>query len=151
MVTIYHLKQLFLMPATVWRFTKIKEVLLKNTQVVIWSRFTHATRKWKNIKYGKVLKYTPFFFIWAMQFGKNTHSEDRVNLLESIILNCCVKVTMANLGKIGNDVSENLAPKFPSKGRAMSCCPLPYCLQESAPLVHIFCLTRLWMVPYLLS
>ena len=55
-----------------------------------------------------------------MQFGKNTHSEDRVNLLESIILNCCVKVTMVNLCKRGNDVSKNLGPKFPSKGGAMS-------------------------------
>ena len=34
---IYRLKQHFLPPATVWRFTKIKEVLLKNTQVVIQS------------------------------------------------------------------------------------------------------------------
>ena len=45
---IYHLKQHFLPRAVAWRFTKIKEVLLKNTQVLIWSGFTHATRKWKN-------------------------------------------------------------------------------------------------------
>ena len=31
-----------------------------------------------------------------------------------------VKVTMVNLCKRGNDVSENLGPKFPSKGGAMS-------------------------------
>ena len=34
---IYHLKQHFLPPVTDWSFTKIKDELLKNTQVVIWS------------------------------------------------------------------------------------------------------------------
>ena len=34
---IYRLKQHFLPPATSWRFTKIKEVLIKNTQFVIQS------------------------------------------------------------------------------------------------------------------
>ena len=39
--------------------------------------------------------------------------EDRVKLLESNILCCCFKITMANLRKVGlnSDVSENLAPK----------------------------------------
>ena len=52
--------------------------------------------------------------------------------------------------KWGNDVSENLAPKFPSEGEAISLTPLPPPstrvlllpppLHESAPLAHIFCL-----------
>ena len=43
--------------------------------------------------------------------------EERVKLLELNALNCCLKITMADLSKIvlkwGNDVSEDLAPKFP--------------------------------------
>ena len=43
--------------------------------------------------------------------------EDRVKLLESNALNCCLKITTADLSKMvlkwGNDVSEDLAPKFP--------------------------------------
>ena len=58
--------------------------------------------------------------------------EDRVKFLESIALNiyCCVKVTKADLHKIHvgvSEVSENLAPKFPSKGGAISFTPLPPC------------------------
>ena len=34
---IYHLKQYLLLPATTWKFTKIKLVVLKNMQVVIRS------------------------------------------------------------------------------------------------------------------
>ena len=32
--------------------------------------------------------------------------EDRVKLLEQIVLNCCVKVTMANLRKIDFKMTE---------------------------------------------
>ena len=32
----------------------------------------------------------------------------------------CKGITMVNLCKRGNDISENLGPKFPSKGGAMS-------------------------------
>ena len=48
---------------------------------------------------GKVLKYvyTAFLSIWAMHFGNNI--EDRVKLLESIVLNCCFKVRTAELHK----------------------------------------------------
>ena len=74
------------------------------------------------------------------------NAEDLVKLSESNILNCCLKSTMADLRKIGlkmgDDVSENLAPKFPSEGGAMSLTtlhlPLPPSPHES---VHIFCLT----------
>ena len=49
-----------------------------------------------------------------------------------------------------NDVSENLAPKFPSKSRAMSLTPLALSPQEIAPLVQIFGLE--WSLTlYLLS
>ena len=54
--------------------------------------------------------------------------EDRVKILESIVLNCYVKVTKADLRKIHvgvSEVSENLAPKFPSQGGAMSRTPAP--------------------------
>ena len=62
---IYHLKQHFLLPATAWRF--IKNILKKESCDLI--RFSQ--RKWINI-YGKVLKYTQLFFLWAMHFGKRT-------------------------------------------------------------------------------
>ena len=67
---INHLKQHFLPPATPWRFTKIKEVLIKNTQVVIQSD-SHMPQgnEWM---YGKVLKYRQLFFLWAKHFGKRT-------------------------------------------------------------------------------
>ena len=43
--------------------------------------------------------------------------EDRVKLLESNVLNCCLKVATADLRKIGgNEISETVAPKFPSGG-----------------------------------
>ena len=58
---IYCPKQHFLPPATVWRFTKIKEVLLKNTQVVIQSD-SHMPQENES---RKVLNYTQLFFLWA--------------------------------------------------------------------------------------
>ena len=66
---------------------------------------------WKSTKV-----YTAFLFMghafWKERIG------DRVKLLESNILNYCLKKTTANLLKINgiNDVSENLAQKFRSKG-----------------------------------
>ena len=68
-------------------------------------------------------------------FGKRTSNEERVQVLESIVLNSCVKVTTGDLHKIGLKMrewrSENLlAPKFPSKGGVMSRTPLPPCPLE---------------------
>ena len=43
--------------------------------------------------------------------------EDRVKLLESNVLNCCLKVATADFRKIGgNEISETVAPKFRSEG-----------------------------------
>ena len=58
-VKIFCLKQHFLRPATAWRFTKIKQVALKNTQVVLWS---NQGNEWM---YGKVLKYTQLFYFYG--------------------------------------------------------------------------------------
>ena len=44
--------------------------------------------------------------------------EDRVKLLQSIVLNCCVKVKVGRFVQNRNNISENLAHKFPSKGGA---------------------------------
>ena len=63
--------------------------------------------------------------------------EERVKLLESIILNCCVKVTTADLRKVDNF----LAPKFPSKGGVMFCTPLPPCPLEKCTSGAYFSLT----------
>ena len=55
--------------------------------------------------YGEVLnKYsiTQLFFLWATQFGKKTLE----TLLESIVLICCVKITMADLRKVGFKMRE---------------------------------------------
>ena len=43
--------------------------------------------------------YTAFLFMGHAFWKENI--EDRVKLLESIVLNCCVKVTMADLRKTG--------------------------------------------------
>ena len=100
-VKIFCLKQHFVRPATAWRFTKIKKVALKNTQVVIWS---NQGNEWM---YGKVLLkvYTAFLFFMGHTFWKE-NIEDRVKLLKSNILNCCLKRTMANLHKIGLKMRE---------------------------------------------
>ena len=160
---IYRLKQHFLLPAMAWRFTKIKEVLLKNTQVGIWSNshmpqgneWIYGKVQWNPvnmvtngsnkigcismqgghatgaltgdrfnkgifiIKWVAVLPYyqgghkvgfhctqifTAFLFMGHAFWKENV--EDMVNLLESIVLNCCVKVTMVNLCKMGLKVRE---------------------------------------------
>ena len=48
--------------------------------------------------------YTAFLFMgnafWKESIG------DRVKLLESNVLNCCLKITMADLHKIGLEMSE---------------------------------------------
>ena len=91
---IYNLKQHVLLPATVWRFTKTRKVLLKNTQVVIQSA-SHMPQGNEWI-YGKVLKYTLFFSsLWATHFGKGTLKTEW-NYLNYY---CCVKVTTADLCK----------------------------------------------------
>ena len=48
--------------------------------------------------------YTAFLFMGHVFWKEDI--EDRVNLLESIILNCCVKVTTANLCKMGLKMRE---------------------------------------------
>ena len=88
--------------------------------------------------------YTAFLFMDHAFWKENI--EGRVKfILKSIILNCCIKVTMAicvkKLLTWGNDILENLAPKFPSKGGAMSHNSLPPYPQEIAPVTHIFCVT----------
>ena len=54
--------------------------------------------------YGKVIKYTSFSFYRPTFWKKNI--EDLVGLLESIILNCCLKITMADLHTIGLKMRE---------------------------------------------
>ena len=49
-------------------------------------------------------KYTQVFFLWAMHFGKRTLKT--VKLLESNILNCCLKITMVDLSKVSQKVRE---------------------------------------------
>ena len=45
-----------------------------------------------------VLKYTQLlFFLWATHFGKRAFK----TLLESNVFNCCLKITTADLLKIG--------------------------------------------------
>ena len=48
--------------------------------------------------------YTGFLFMCRTFWKENI--EDRVKLFESIILNYCVKVTMADLRKIGRKIRE---------------------------------------------
>ena len=65
---------------------------------------------WKTTKV-----YTAFLFMGHVFWKENI--EDRVKLWESKVLNCCLKITTADLHKIGgNDISDNLVPKFPSEG-----------------------------------
>ena len=70
--------------------------------------------------------------------------EVRVKLLESNVLNCCLKITTADLRKIGLKMREwrfrELAPKSHSEVEAMSLTPLPPSPKESAPLAHFFAL-----------
>ena len=99
-VKIFCLKQHFLWPATTaWRFTKIKQVALKNTQVVIWS---NQGNEWM---YGKVLKYTQLSIFMGHALWKE-NIQGRVKLLKWNILNCCLKRTTANLHKIGLKMRE---------------------------------------------
>ena len=70
--------------------------------------------------------------------------EDRVKLLESNVLNCCLKITTADLRKIGLKMREwrfrELAPKFHSEVEAMSLTPLPPPPRESSPLAQFWAL-----------
>ena len=92
------------------------------------------SRKWMNI--WKIAKYTQLFVLWAMHFGKRTLKQDRVKWLESKVLNCCPKITMAGLCKIGlkgNYIPENLAP--PSEGpSSLSTTP------STPPPLHLWCI-----------
>ena len=86
------------------------------------------------------LECTQLFFLCATPFGKRTFK----TLLESVVLICCEKVTTANaicikqVLYLGNDFSENLAPKFPSKSGAISRTPLPACPRKRTLLWCIF-------------
>ena len=113
---IYRLKQHFLQLATAWRFTKIK----------LWSD-PFFTRKWMNIwKSTKV--YTAAFVFMGHSFWKE-NIEERVKLLESKVFNCCLKITMADLCKIGVKMREwhfrELSSWISKRGRAMSRLPPP--------------------------
>ena len=59
-----------------------------------------------NKLYGKVLKDTPVPFLFKGHTVWKENSEDRVKLLGSNILNCCLKITMADLRKIGLKMRE---------------------------------------------
>ena len=48
--------------------------------------------------------YTPFIFMGQAFWKENI--EDRVKLLGSNVLNCCLKITTADLGKIGLKMRE---------------------------------------------
>ena len=50
-----------------------------------------------NKLYGKVLKDTPVPFLFKGHTVWKENSEDRVKLLGSNILNCCLKITTADL------------------------------------------------------
>ena len=58
-----------------------------------------------NKLYGKVLKDTQLFFFMSHAVWKG-NTEDRVRLLGSNILNCCLKMTMADLRTIGLKMRE---------------------------------------------
>ena len=98
----YCLSWHFLPPATAWKFTKIKFVVLKSTQVVISDPMN--SHKEMNEYNRKVIKYTQLFFLWATHFGKRTF-ETLVKLLESNFLNCCLKIAF-DLHKIGLKMRE---------------------------------------------
>ena len=49
--------------------------------------------------YGSVLEYTAFLFMGQTLWKESV--EDKVKLLESNVLNCCLKI-MADLRKIGH-------------------------------------------------
>ena len=75
-----------------------------------------------NILWKSTKVYTAFLFMGHAIWKENI--EDRVQLLGSNVLNCCLKITTANLRKIGltmNYVSKNLAPP-----RAGPCSSLNY-------------------------
>ena len=92
---------------------------------------------WKGTKV-----YKAFLFMGHAFWKENV--EEGVKLLKSSVLNCCVKVTTADLRKVGLKIREwrfrELAPKFHSEVEAMSLTPLPPSPKESAPLAHFFAL-----------
>ena len=49
-----------------------------------------------------VLKYRQLFFLWATHFGERALK----TLLESNVLNCCLKITKTDLRKIGLKMRE---------------------------------------------
>ena len=56
-----------------------------------------------NIRNYKVLKYSQVFFLWVIW---KENIEERVQVLESIVLNSCVKVPTGDLHKIGLKMRE---------------------------------------------
>ena len=79
--------------------------------------------------------YTAFVFMGHSFWKENI--EERVKLLESKVFNCCLKITMANLWKIGVKMREGhfreLGSWISKRGRAMSHFP-------SARKVHLWCI-----------
>ena len=55
---------------------------------------------------GKHLSIHSFSDFYGPRILEREHMEDRVKLLESIVLNCCVKVTMTDLHNIGLKIRE---------------------------------------------
>ena len=127
---IYCLKQHFLLLATAWRFTKIK----------LWSD-PFFTRKWMNIwKSTKV--YTAFVFMNHSCWKQNI--EERVKLLESKVFNCCLKITMADLCKIGVKMREWHFGKLLNFQARAGHAPPPPTRKVHLWCNNIFCLTGHW-------
>ena len=75
-----------------------------------------------------LLKYTQLFFICAthLERGHWRHYRNQSFWFVKQVL------------YLGNDISENLAPKFPSKSAAISRTPLPACPRKCTPPWYIF-------------
>ena len=130
---IYRLKQHFLLLATAWRITKIK----------LWSD-PIFTRKWMNI-WKSTKAYTAFVFMGHTFWKENT--EDTVKLLEWKVFNFCLKITMADLCKIGVKMREwHFSMLLKSKGRPCPASPPP----GKCTFGVYFLPYRPWMVPFLL-
>ena len=105
----------------------MKEILLKKyTSCDPIRSDSHMLQGNEWIYYGKVSTkvYTAFLFMGHAFWKENI--QDQVKLLESIVLNCCVKATTADLRRIGFKMRGwRFRELFASNGGAMSGTPLP--------------------------
>ena len=76
-----------------------RPLLVKKEIIIAPGYYSRKYSVWKDTKV-----YTAFLFIGLTFWEENV--EDRVALLESNILNCFLKITMANLLKIGLKMRE---------------------------------------------